>query len=92
VSLTPADVAADLQLSVPTVLARFKDGTLPGFRIGGHERIREDGRREWVGGRWRIDADALAAWKAGPARPADPTRIEPRSPRSTAAQSRRKSA
>jgi len=74
-SLTPAQVATDLQVSVPTVLAKFRDGTLPGFRIGRS---------------WRIDAWELEAWKAGPARPADPNRIEPRSPRSTAAQARRK--
>jgi excisionase family DNA binding protein len=68
-SLTPKDVAADLHLTVPTILARFKDGTLPGYRVGG---------------RWRIEPSDLAAWKAGPARPADPNRIEPRGNRGTA--------
>lgn len=72
-TLTPADVAADLQVSVYTAVEYMRSGTIPAaFQVV--ER-----------GPWRIDADAYAAWKASKATsPADPYRIEPRSSRSEA--------
>lgn len=76
-TLTPAQVAEDLHVSTEAVMAKLRDGTLPGFKFG---RL------------WRIDAGEYAAWKAGPARPADPHRIEPRSSRGTANITRRRRA
>ena len=75
-SLTPAQLAAEFQVSTGTILRRLNAGEIPGFMVGRF---------------WRIDSDELEAWKAGPARPADPNRIEPRSPLSTAALGRRTS-
>lgn len=71
-TLTPAEVAADLRLpNTESALRLMRAGTLPAFRVG-----------RW----WRVDADELAEWKAKrAARPADPNRVPPRSPRSQAA-------
>jgi excisionase family DNA binding protein len=74
-NLTPAQLAAEYQVSTGTILRRLRAGEIPGFMVGRF---------------WRIDPDDLAAWKAGPARPADPSRIEPRSARSTAALGRKR--
>lgn len=68
-TLTPAQVAADLQLSTESALRRLRQQEIPGFKVGRF---------------WRIDPEEYAAWKAGPARPADPNRIEDRSVRGTA--------
>ena len=73
-TLTAAQVAAEYQVSTATILRRLTTGEIPGFKVGRF---------------WRIDEAELAAWKAGPARPADPNRIEPRSTLSTAALGRR---
>lgn len=78
-TLTPPQIADDLNLSVDTVLAHLKAGLIPGFQIV-------------PSGPWRIDADAYREWIAAKSAPLDPNRIEPRSARSTAALSRRRSA
>lgn len=72
-TLTPADLAADLQLrgGEEAALRLLRAGTIPGFKVGRY---------------WRVDADELADWKRKhAARPADPNRIAPRSSRSQAA-------
>jgi hypothetical protein len=77
--MTPADVAADLGLSIYTVVARLRAGD-----IGGGFQVVPNGK-------WHVDADAYRAWKASrvAAHDADPYRIAPRSARSRAAQERR---
>ena len=65
-TLTPAQVAAELQIAHATAVRYMREGTLPAFRVGRH---------------WRVDADALTAFKA-PTITADPDRIAPRSARS----------
>lgn len=78
-SLTPADIAHDLQVSVHTVMQMRLRGLFPASYS--------------VGRRWRIDADDYAAWKdARKAKHTDPNRIEPRNARSRAALNRRKTA
>ena len=78
-ALTPADVAADLHMSVDTVLIHLRAGRIPGFQLVPR-------------GPWRTDPEAYADWRRslgnrgvvdGP-RPEDPDRIEPRSARSEA--------
>lgn len=72
-TLTPADVAEDLQLrgGEEAALRLLRAGTIPGFKVGRY---------------WRVDADELAEWKrTRAARPSDPNRIAPRSTRSQAA-------
>ena len=71
-TLTPQDVADDLQIANVEAVARMlRRGELPGFKVGR---------------RWRVDPEELAEWKRSRApRPADPTRIAPRSSRSQAA-------
>lgn len=69
-TLTPAEVAADLQFeSVETVMRYLREGVIPGRKVGRY---------------WRIDADRYAAWKASDEGAADPYRIEPRSTRGEA--------
>lgn len=48
-TLTPEQVAADLQIGVWVVRRLAKNGTLPGFKVGRQ---------------WRFDVDAYADWKA----------------------------
>jgi len=74
-TLTPADVAADLHLSVEAVHRHLRAGTIPTFKVGRA---------------YRIDPDEYAAWKVG-SRPADPNRIAPRSTRGQANLRRRTS-
>lgn len=75
-TLTPADVAADLQFdSIETVMRYLREGVIPGRKVGRY---------------WRIDADAYTAWKASPTVP-DAHRIEPRSTRGEANLRRRAS-
>jgi len=74
-TLTPTDVAEDLHISIESAVRRLRSGEIPGFRVGRY---------------WRVDPEEYAAWKRGPARPADPNRIAPRSARSTAALNRRR--
>lgn len=75
-TLTPADVAADLQFdSVETVMRYLREGVIPGRKVGRY---------------WRIDAAAYEAWKATPTTP-DEYRIEPRSTRGQANLRRRAS-
>jgi hypothetical protein len=79
-ALTPAEVASDLQHpgGSEAILRLLRTGSLPGFKVGKY---------------WRVDPDELAEWKATKAaRPADPNRIAPRSPRSQAALGRRRTA
>jgi predicted site-specific integrase-resolvase len=81
-TLTPRDVAEDLQLSTYTVQRYFSTGVLPGFRPGGKAK-----------GPWRITVEDYAAWKAQRrATVVDPNRIEPRSTRSQGALTRRRTA
>lgn len=76
-SLTPADIAADLKVSRSTALDYIRDGRIPGcFRVVEN-------------GPWRVDAEVYAAWRAERMAELDPHRIEPRSSRSKAAQSRK---
>lgn len=81
--LTPKDVAANLQLSVWTVLGYFRNGTLPGYQTAPR-------------GEWRIEPDAFRQWKKDRRDVArtvtDPNRIEPRSTRSRAAMNRKNGA
>ena len=49
-TLTPADVAADLHLSVEAVHRHLRAGTIPTFKVGRA---------------YRIDPDEYAAWKVG---------------------------
>jgi len=77
-TLTVAEVVADLHLSRDTVTAYLGTGRIP----GGFQPI--------PGGRWLIDADAYDAWLESRRAAVDPHRIEPRSPRSRAAQGRRR--
>jgi len=74
-TLTPADVAADLQLSVEAIHRHLRKGAIPAFMVGRA---------------YRIDPDEYAAWKRG-SRPADPNRIAPRSTRGEANLRRRAS-
>lgn len=78
-SLTPRDIAADLHLSVDTVLQHLRAGRIPGFQLVPNAP-------------WRTDPDTYAEWRRslgsrravdGPM-PEDPNRIEPRTARSRA--------
>jgi len=73
------DLAAQMQVSEYTAVGYLRDGLVPGFQVS-------------PGGPWRVDPDAFAAWKAAKSAGNDPHRIAPRSPRSKAAQSRRRTA
>ena len=75
--LTVREVAVRLGLAPYTVREYAKAG-----QIGG-------AYQPVIGGNWRFDADVFAAWKADRVAAVDPHRIEPRSARSRAAQSRR---
>jgi predicted site-specific integrase-resolvase len=79
-SLTAADVSADLHLSRATTTDYLRDGRIPG------------GFQPVPGGRWLVDEDTYRAWRADRKAAVDPHRIEPRSARSKAAQSRRRTA
>lgn len=75
-TLTPRDVAADLNLSLFTTGTYLRTGKIPGaFQL-------------YKGGPWRVDAERYAAWKDQRQAAVDPNRIAPRSARSKAAQSR----
>lgn len=74
-TLTPADIAADLKVSTETALRHLREHRIPGFKAGRF---------------WRVESDEYAAWKAADARPADPNRIAPRSPRGMANLNRRR--
>lgn len=77
-TLTPRDVAADLNLSLHTVGEYLRDGHIPGaFQV-------------YEGGPWRVDADRYAEWKTARQAAVDPHRIAPRSQRSKGAQQRRR--
>jgi len=79
-TMTPRQVADDLQVSVFTAVQHMRAGL-----IGGAFQI-------VPGGPWRVDTDAYTAWRAAKAQPADdPERIEQRTARSRAAQSRNRS-
>jgi excisionase family DNA binding protein len=74
-TMTPPEVGANLKVSTETAMRLLRAGVLPGFKVGR---------------RWRVDSDALEAWKErAAARPEDPNRIPPRSTRSDAALARR---
>jgi len=78
-TMTPRQVADDLQVSVFTAVQHMRAGL-----IGGAFQI-------VPGGPWRVDTDTYQAWRARKATGVtvtDPERIEPRSTRSRAAQSR----
>lgn len=73
-TLTPADIAADLSVSLSTVQKYLTAGQFKGCAF-----------QVVPGGRWHFDADLYATWKAGRAQAVDPNRIEPRTTRSRAA-------
>lgn len=77
-TLTVADVADDLRLARSTAADYLRTGRIP----GGFQAVER--------GRWLVDAAAYGAWKEARRTAADPHRIEPRSARSRAAQTRRK--
>ena len=79
-TLTPAQIADVLQQSRYTTVQQIKAGAIPG------------GFQVVPGGPWRVLATTFEAWLAERSAPLDPHRIEPRSTRSRAAQSRRQSA
>lgn len=76
-TLSVHDVAADLHLSKVTVTDYLRTGRIPG------------GFQPVPGGRWLIDTETYQQWKDDRMAAVDPHRIEPRSARSRAAQSRR---
>lgn len=75
-TLTAADVAADLHVSRDTVTGYLATGRIPG------------GFQPVPGGRWLVDSDTYLAWREQRIAAVDPHRIEPRSARSKAAQTR----
>jgi hypothetical protein len=79
-TLTAAQVAADLDLSRATTTDYLRTGRIPG------------GFQPVEGGRWLVDAGTYQEWKRERQAAVDPHRIAPRSARSKAAQSRRRSA
>lgn len=79
-SIPASQVAADLDLSRGVVVDYLRTGRIP----GGFQPI--------PGGRWLVDQDVYLAWRAERRAAVDPHRIEPRSARSKAAQSRRRTA
>jgi len=79
-TLTPRDIAADLQVSVGTAQDYLKAGL-----IGGAFQVVENGP-------WRIDSELYAAWKAEKAQPSDPHKFSAPSARSQAAAKRRRAA
>lgn len=79
-TLTPRDIAADLNVSVYTATEHVRTGAIP----GGFQIV--------TGGAWRIDEPTYRAWVAERVAEADPNRIAARSARSKAAQSRGRSA
>lgn len=76
-TLTPREIAADLNIALTTVGDYLRAGRIPGAF-----RTYEDGP-------WRVDAERYAEWKADRQAAVDPNRIAQRSERSRAAQSRR---
>ena len=72
------DVAAELGLARSTVVLYLRTGEIRG------------GFQVVPGGKWCIDEELYRQWKAERLAAADPNRIEPRSARSRAAQSRRR--
>ena len=76
-TLTAAQVADDLHLSTATVIDYLRAGHIR----GGFQPI--------PNGRWLVDIAEYEQWKAERVAAVDPHRIEPRSARSRAAQSRR---
>ena len=77
-TLTAAEVADDLHLTRDVLVDYLRTGRVPG------------GWQPVDGGRWLVDEDTYRAWRAERAAQVDPHRIEPRSARSKAAQSRRR--
>jgi len=76
-TLTAADVADDLHVSRDTAVEYIRTQVIP----GGFQAV--------TGGKWLVDAETYAAWKAERRAAVDPHRIEPRSARSNAARKRR---
>jgi len=73
-TLTPRQIADELQLAVSTVVSHIRAGQIPGgFKVGST-------------GRWRVDEAAYRTWREGRVQSFDPHRIAPRSARSRAAQ------
>ncbi|WP_432457950.1 hypothetical protein [Cellulomonas iranensis] len=72
------EVAADLGLARSTVILYLRAGEIRG------------GFQVVPGGKWCIDEGLYRQWKADRVAEFDPHRIEPRSARSRAAQSRRR--
>ena len=69
-TLTPDQVAQDLQIERESVMNRLRQGSIPGYKFGRY---------------WRVDAETYEAWKADlQARPHDPNRIPPRTARAQA--------
>lgn len=79
-TLAVPDLATDLHLSSETVTAYLRAGRIPG------------GFQPVPGGRWLVDAATYEQWKTERIAAVDPHRIEPRSARSRAAQTRRRTA
>ena len=79
-TLSVADLAADLHLSKAVVTDYLRTGRIP----GGFQPVQN--------GRWLIDATTYQQWKTERIAAVDPHRIEPRSARSRAAQTRRRTA
>jgi len=77
-ALSVDDLATDLGLTPATVTGYLRTGRIPG------------GFQPVDNARWRVDADIYRAWRAERRAAVDPHRIEPRSARSKAAQSRRR--
>jgi hypothetical protein len=78
--LSASEVAADLHLSQYTTTAYLREGRIP----GGYQPVPR--------GRWLVDRAVYEQWKSDRRAAVDPFRIAPRSARSRAAQSRRKTA
>lgn len=76
-TLTAAQVADELGYATTTVIDYLRTGQIRG------------GFQVVPNGRWLVKADEYEQWKAERVAAVDPHRIEPRSARSRAAQSRR---
>lgn len=64
-TLTPEEIAEDLQRPTEAVMGLLREHVIPGFKVGRY---------------WRVDGDVYAEWKrARSAPPDDPHRIPPRS-------------
>lgn len=79
-ALTVNEIGDDLRLTPATVTNYLRTGRIP----GGFQPVEN--------GRWLVDEATYRAWRAERLAAVDPHRIEPRSARSKAAQSRRRGA